>query len=439
MRDMVKRLYSDLKGQSYGDKILGMRVDPDASVGLSWDGTQSNVDVDAAKAVIDAFDWNPKNAERAAHAGRPDDATLTALVVAVKELNDQVQKLRRGDFSDSAPASWATSALATPASNATTEQAISGPVITAPSSKTVANASTITFSGGDLISIAHSSLTGDIQVSLTVGGGTLTLSGTTGLSFAFTADNYGTAAGDGTGDATMVFRGSLTNVNNALSGMVYTPTTGVYGTDTLTITVNDLANSPCDCCAQTATRTVSISVYGLSSGPRLATVGATSNSNGGTADWPSPNDGRITADDGNYAIAAGSPTPGQQLSYYLFLKTFGFNLPSNAIIDGILFEVKRKATAGTGGVTTDNEVRAITADGTLASSNLAQAAWATTEGWVPYGGPTELWGATWAHTDINDADFGLAIAVNVWGGMLPGTTPSDAQVNTCRCTVYYHT
>jgi hypothetical protein len=49
-------------------------------------------------------------------------------------------------------------------------------------------------------------------VTLTATNGTLTLSGTTGLSF---------SAGDGTADATMTFTGTLASINAALAGMSF--------------------------------------------------------------------------------------------------------------------------------------------------------------------------------------------------------------------------
>ncbi len=81
-----------------------------------------------------------------------------------------------------------------------------------------------------------------IQVTLTASNGTLTLSGTSGLSFSFT-DANGTGAGDGTADATMTFRGTLVNVNAALNGMTFTPAAGFTGAGGLTITSNDLGNT----------------------------------------------------------------------------------------------------------------------------------------------------------------------------------------------------
>lgn len=85
----------------------------------------------------------------------------------------------------------------------------------------------------NLISVADLDVGGStLEVALTGTNGTISLSGTTGLSF---------TAGDGTSDATMTFRGTLTNVNNALNGLSFTPTSSSTGT--LQIVTSDLGNT----------------------------------------------------------------------------------------------------------------------------------------------------------------------------------------------------
>ncbi len=73
-----------------------------------------------------------------------------------------------------------------------------------------------------------------VRVTLTETNGTLTLSRTTGLTF---------TTGDGTADATMTFTGTQANINAALDGLVFAPTTGFTGTSTLQVTTNDLGSS----------------------------------------------------------------------------------------------------------------------------------------------------------------------------------------------------
>jgi hypothetical protein len=119
------------------------------------------------------------------------------------------------------------------------------PVNTVPGAQGTAQNTPIVFSSGNsnLIAVTDPDAgTNTIQVTLTATNGTLTLSGTSGLSFSF-SDANGTGTGDGTADSTMTFRGTLVNVNTALSGMTFTPTSGFSGAADLTITSNDLGNS----------------------------------------------------------------------------------------------------------------------------------------------------------------------------------------------------
>src|SRR5205823_1150943 len=112
------------------------------------------------------------------------------------------------------------------------------PEITVPGGQTINEDATLVFSSGNgnLISIddidaGHAGL---LQVTLTATHGTLTLNGTTGLSF---------TVGDGTADATMTFTGTMANINAALNGLTYAPTADYNGAATVQITTNDLGNT----------------------------------------------------------------------------------------------------------------------------------------------------------------------------------------------------
>ena len=75
---------------------------------------------------------------------------------------------------------------------------------------------------------------GSLEISLAATRGRLTLARTTGLTF---------STGDGTLDAAMTFRGTLSNLNAALSPLRFTPSAGFIGTDAITLTVNDLGST----------------------------------------------------------------------------------------------------------------------------------------------------------------------------------------------------
>lgn len=74
-----------------------------------------------------------------------------------------------------------------------------------------------------------------VKVILTGANGTISLSGTTGLTF---------TVGDGDHDATMTFTGTISNINTALEGMVFSPATDYVGAAaSVRIQIDDQGNS----------------------------------------------------------------------------------------------------------------------------------------------------------------------------------------------------
>ncbi len=111
------------------------------------------------------------------------------------------------------------------------------PVNSVSGAQTTNQITPLTFSAANsnLISISDiDAAASPVQVTLSATGGTLSLSGTAGLSF---------TTGDGTSDATMTFTGTLANINAALNGLVFTPTANFSGAASLQITTNDLGNT----------------------------------------------------------------------------------------------------------------------------------------------------------------------------------------------------
>jgi len=72
------------------------------------------------------------------------------------------------------------------------------------------------------------------SITLSVAHGTVTLSGTSGLTF---------SQGGGISDPTMTFTGTLADINSAVDGLKYNPTSSYGGPDTLTFASNDLGNT----------------------------------------------------------------------------------------------------------------------------------------------------------------------------------------------------
>ena len=114
--------------------------------------------------------------------------------------------------------------------------ATAAPVNSVPGAQEASGVAPLVFSSarGNAISVSDADGgTSDHQVTLSVGGGTLTLATTSGLTF---------TTGDGTGDATMTFAGTMSAINAALEGLSYTVTPFFSGADTLQIVTSDLAN-----------------------------------------------------------------------------------------------------------------------------------------------------------------------------------------------------
>ncbi|MFN8109208.1 MAG: putative Ig domain-containing protein [Thermoleophilia bacterium] len=111
------------------------------------------------------------------------------------------------------------------------------PVNTLPAPMLIAQYTPITFVAGSSteLSVADSDAgTGNLTLNLTLINGTLSLSGTAGLSF---------TTGDGTADAAMTFSGTLTDINAALNDAVFTPTGGFTGAASLQMATDDQGNT----------------------------------------------------------------------------------------------------------------------------------------------------------------------------------------------------
>lgn len=137
------------------------------------------------------------------------------------------------------------------------------PVNSLPAAQSVDQDSSLVFNNGNgnLISISDVDAgSNSVEVTLAASNGLLTLGSTSGLSF---------QVGSGTGDATMTFAGSLVNINNALNGLTFTPTSGYNGPASLQITSDDLGSSGSGG-AQTDTDTLTITVNSLN--PRITSV-----------------------------------------------------------------------------------------------------------------------------------------------------------------------
>jgi hypothetical protein len=147
----------------------------------------------------------------------------------------------------------------------------------------------------------------------------------------------------------------------------------------------------------------------------------------GTVAWTNP--GNAGASDNSYATCSLSISA---QSHYLKATNFGFSIPTEATIAGIVVEIERNGTSPPPppGIS-DNRVR-IVKGGTIGSTNKTDGNWPSSDAYSTYGADDDLWGETWTPADINASTFGVAISA---AGVAIGGT--SANIDHIRVTVYY--
>ncbi len=107
------------------------------------------------------------------------------------------------------------------------------PVISAPAPQSMAEDGSLVFSAANGNAIAVDDVdagANPIEIALAVSNGVLSLNGTAGLTF---------VSGDGSGDASMIVRGTVANINAALDGMTFTPDANYFGAANLSLVTLD--------------------------------------------------------------------------------------------------------------------------------------------------------------------------------------------------------
>ncbi len=146
----------------------------------------------------------------------------------------------------------------------------------------------------------------------------------------------------------------------------------------------------------------------------------------GTYSWSNPTNAQLS--DNYYAMATISSF--QLPTQWLQATNFGFSIPQNAVIDGIVVEVEKKRS---GSAIKDNSVRLIK-NGTVQGNDKANPDyWPTSDTYVSYGSSNDTWGLSFTPQDINNANFGVALSA--W--YTSGSGEMYAYVDHIRITVYY--
>jgi hypothetical protein len=151
----------------------------------------------------------------------------------------------------------------------------------------------------------------------------------------------------------------------------------------------------------------------------------------GTLAWTNPDNSKVSDDVYSTAV---NPSSGVSVTtHFLKASNFGFNFPSTYTINGIKVEVEKKSSLDSTDFIKDSSVKIIKSDGSFGSSDNATAThWSTSEGYVSYGSSSDLWGATWSPSDINNSNFGVVISA-----FLNANDFVTASVDHIRITIYY--
>ena len=190
---------------------------------------------------------------------------------------------------------------------------------------------------------------------------------------------------------------------------------------------------------------VRITLPGSSSGTNVTVTDysgtAGNDSSVGTVAWTNPSNavGHQTTARATFTHA------GNATSQYLKLTNFGFSIPSTATINGIQVSILRVSTSFYQPAPKYAQVSVFDNSVTLYKAGTAAGTAKTVAGnWPnisntpqPYGSSVDLWGTTWAYSDINNSGFGVGISASlVLGGLASAGT---GTVYYAGITVYYTT
>ena len=140
--------------------------------------------------------------------------------------------------------------------------------------------------------------TAPVEVTLSVNNGVLRLTSIANLTF---------SAGDGTDDATMTFRGTVTDINAALNTLSYRPAQDFNGSATLQITTNDLGGT-LGSNPQQDTDTLTITVTPVNDAPTLVAPTTRTTTQGGNVTFSGTGANGIVAADVDIGTALAQAT-----------------------------------------------------------------------------------------------------------------------------------
>ena len=198
-------------------------------IGAAGTGTTASINVSSATGnlVLDVTNWDGAAGGYAVGAGQSVVSSTASSLNTGKTSTEAGAAAVTMSSTVSSSAQWEMAGVSIQAA------ANTAPVNTVPGAQATNEDTAKVFSAGNgnQISIADADAGGaNNHITLSVTNGTLTLAGTTGLTF---------SAGDGTADATMTFTGTAANINTALNGLSFIPTADYNGSATLTLATTD--------------------------------------------------------------------------------------------------------------------------------------------------------------------------------------------------------
>ncbi len=123
-----------------------------------------------------------------------------------------------------------------------------------------------------------------------------------------------------------------------------------------------------------------------------------------------------------------------QISNYIIFNDFNFQIPENSVINGISFNMERSGF-GMNQEIVDVDVRLIRNNQLVGENKANNNIWSYIDEEINYGGRLDRWNTELSASEINTADFGIAIAVKLNGSeVLP-----IAQIDYVSMTIYYST
>jgi hypothetical protein len=253
------------------------------------------------------------------------------------------------------------------------------PTITAPSGAVVSENGELVFepAASNAVSVADSGPgNGSDSLTLSVSHGTVTLASTTGLTITSGAN----------GSAAIIVTGSLVNLNAALNGMVYQPSTGYTGPDTLAVAIKDSSDG------QSASANVTLSVTGTTSPAIKAPTTIVTKTD-------------AVSFTGTYAVSVTDPSAGNSVQQLLIKDTAG--------------TLNLSKTTGLTFVSGANSSMQMVVQGTLANLNAALAT-------LTYTLTGKSQTITMVYTNLTTGAQGTAATVvTLVGNTILGSSPSS--------------